>query len=85
MQEFPDLASASAHRFKPMTGDGAKFSGLRFHPGVYGRVPLDRAVESQECFLHLTIFAAGPPVIGACSAISRNRRRLAFSTTDGFR
>src|SRR5271166_5505597 len=52
MQKLPDFVPAFSHRLKPLKRDGSQFTGMLFHPRINGRIPLDRAVESQQFRSH---------------------------------
>jgi hypothetical protein len=48
MQKLSELVSALSHDIKPLASDGSQFAGTFLHPHIYGRVPFDRAGESQH-------------------------------------
>jgi hypothetical protein len=52
MQKLQDFVSGSSHHFKPLMGDSAQSTGMRFHPRVDRWIALDSAVESQQFRLH---------------------------------
>jgi len=47
VHEFADFITAVAHRFEPFAGDGAKFSGVLFHPRVDAGGTLDGAIAAE--------------------------------------
>src|SRR6266404_3931227 len=52
MQELPDFVPAFSHHLKPLMRYGSQFTGMLFHPGTDGGIPLDSAVESQQFRSH---------------------------------
>src|SRR5437867_2060461 len=52
MQELPDFIPAFSHHLKPLMRYGSQFTGMLFHPGIDGGIPLDSAVESQQFRSH---------------------------------
>src|SRR5271168_5168271 len=48
MQDLPNFVPAFSHHLKPLMRDGSQFICMPFHPRIYGGVPLDSAVESQQ-------------------------------------
>src|SRR5438045_307100 len=52
MQELPDFVPAFSHHLKPPMRYGSQFTGMLFHPGIDGGIPLDSAVESQQFRSH---------------------------------
>jgi hypothetical protein len=47
MHKLPNFVPAFSHHLKPLMRDGTQFTRMLFHPRIDGRIPLDRAVESQ--------------------------------------
>src|SRR5271157_2596064 len=49
MQKLPDFVPALSHGLKPVPRDRSQFTGMLSHPRIDGGIPLDSAVESQDC------------------------------------
>src|SRR5215470_14172424 len=52
MQKLPDFVPTLSHHSKPPMRDGSQFTCMLFHPRIDGGIPLDSAVESQQCRSH---------------------------------
>jgi hypothetical protein len=52
MQKLPNFVPALSHHFKPLMGDGSQFTCMLFHPRIYGGIPLNSAVESEQFRSH---------------------------------
>ena len=48
VQKLPHFIAAFSHRFEPRLRDGSQFNWMLSHPGIDGRVALDRAIEPQQ-------------------------------------
>src|SRR6476469_4656859 len=49
MQKLPDFVPAFSHHLKPLLRDSSQFTRMLFHPRIDGGIPLDSAIESQQC------------------------------------
>jgi hypothetical protein len=46
MHKLPDFVPARAHHLKPLMRKVSQFTGMRLHPRIDSRIPLDSAVKS---------------------------------------
>src|SRR6266404_7775107 len=57
MQQLPHFVPALSHHLKPLMRDGSQFTCMLVHPCIYGGIPLDSAIESQQlCFHRPSLF-----------------------------
>src|SRR5689334_3202307 len=48
VENLSDFIAASSHHLEPLMRDRPQFPCMLIHPSIYGGIPIDGAVESQQ-------------------------------------